>query len=99
MRAQSTQCGSHGLVKQLTKAELPEEVVEILADQHTRLTVSQDVATKGDLHREIAASEALMEQRLRNVALEAKVGRLLMWMVAGMAVLCGILIGAMTVLQ
>ena len=146
MDAQRTQFDSHRFVKRLTKAGLSEEVAEILADEHTRLVVPEDVATKADvgavkadvgavkadveavkadveavkadvealdakvervraematktdIHREIAASEARIEQRLQNAILEAKVS-LIKWMVATMMVLSGILVGAMTALQ
>ena len=60
--------------------------------------VRTEMATKADLHREIAASEARIEQRLQNAILEAKVS-LIKWMVATMMVLSGILVGAMTALQ
>ena len=56
------------------------------------------MATKADLHREIAASEARMEQRLQTAILEAKVS-LIKWMVATMMVFSGIMVGAMTALQ
>ena len=153
MDAQQPQFDSHRFVKRLTRAGLSEEVAEILADEHTRLSVPQDVATKTDvgtvktdvstvktdvetvktdleavkadleavkadvhainaridsvkaemvtktdLHREIAASEARMEQRLQSAILEAKVS-LIKWMIATMAVFSGIIIGAMTALQ
>ena len=125
MDVQRTQFDSHRFVKRLTKAGLSEEVAEILADEHTRLIVPEDVATKADvgavkadvealdakvervraematktdIHREIAASEARIEQRLQNAILEAKVS-LIKWMVATMMVLSGILVGAMTALQ
>ncbi len=61
-------------------------------------TVKGEMATKADLRREIAASEARMEQRLQNAILEAKVS-LIKWMIATMAVFSGIVIGAMTALQ
>ena len=57
MDAQSTQFDSHRFVKRLTNAGLPEEVAEILADEHTRLIVPRDVATKGD----VGAVEAGLE--------------------------------------
>ena len=60
--------------------------------------VRAEMATKTDIHREIAASEARIEQRLQNAILEAKVS-LIKWMVATMMVLSGILVGAMTALQ
>ena len=119
MSAQRPHFDSHRFVKRLTLAGLPEEVAEILADEHTMLIVPEDVATKGDvevvradlanvkadlanvkadLSREVAASEARMEQRLRNAILEAKVS-LVKWMIATMMVFSGIVIGAMTALQ
>ena len=158
MNAQRTQFDSHRFVKRLTKAGLSEEVAEILADEHTRPIVPEDVATKADvgavraematkadvgavraematkadvgavkadveavkvdveavdakvervraematkadLHREIAASEARIEQRFQNAILEAKVS-LIKWMVATMLVLSGIMVGAVTALQ
>ena len=72
-------------------------------------TVSNDLdgvkavmATKEDLRREIAASEARMEQRMQSAILEAKVS-LIKWMIATnlatMAVFSGIVIGAMSALQ
>ena len=64
METQSTQFDSHRFVKRLTKAGLSEEVAEILADEHTRLIVPEDVATRAD----IGAVEA------RVGAVEASVG-------------------------
>ena len=138
MSAQWPQFDSHRFVKRLTTAGLSEEVAEILADEHTRLivpgdvatkadveavatnldtvkaematkadveavvtnlhTVKAEMATKADLRREIAASEARMEQRLQNAILEAKIS-LIKWMIATMAVFSGIVIGAMTAVQ
>ena len=49
MDAQRSQFDSHRFVKRLTKAGLSEEVAEILADEHTRLIVPEDVATKADV--------------------------------------------------
>ena len=40
-----------------------------------------------------------MELRLQNAILEAKVSRLIKWMVATMLVLSGIMVGAVTALQ
>ena len=57
-----------------------------------------EMVTKADLHREIAASEARMEQRLQNAILEAKIS-LIKWMIATMMVFSGIVIGAMTALR
>ena len=60
------------------------------------------MVTKEDLRREIAASEARMEQRMQSAILEAKVS-LIKWMIATnlatMAVFSGIVIGAMSALQ
>ena len=156
MSAQRPQFDSHRFVKRLTMAGLAEEVAEILADEHTKLIVPEDVATKDDvgavsadlgavkaematkadlrtvsadlaavsakvdrvsndldgvkavmatkedLRREIAASEARMEQRMQSAILEAKVS-LIKWMIATnlatMAVFSGIVIGTMSALQ
>ena len=49
MDVQRTQFDSYRFVKRLTKAGLSEEVAEILADEHTRLIVPEDVATKADV--------------------------------------------------
>ena len=49
MDTQSTQFDSYRFVKRLTNAGLSEEVAEILADEHTRLIVPADVATKADV--------------------------------------------------
>ena len=49
MDTQRTKFDSHRFVKRLTKAGLSEEVAEILADEHTRLIVPEDVATKADV--------------------------------------------------
>ena len=70
----------------------------MLTGERTRPIVPEDVATKADLHREIAASEARIEQRFQNAILEAKVS-LIKWMVATMLVLSGIMVGAVTALQ
>ena len=121
---QRPQFDSHRFVKRLTKAGLSEEVAEILADEHTRLIVPEDVATKGDvaevrsdlrivktematkaetatkadLHREIAACEARMQQRMEKAILEAKVS-LIKWMIATMMVFSGVVIGAVAALR
>ena len=60
--------------------------------------VEAEMVTKTELHRENAASEARMEQRLQNAILEAKIS-LIKWMIATMTVFSGIVIGAMTALQ
>ena len=70
----------------------------MLTGERTRPIVPEDVATKADLHREIAASEARIEQRFQTAILEAKVS-LIKWMVATMLVLSGIMVGAVTALQ
>ena len=57
-------------------------------------TVKSRMATKEELHREIAASE----QRLRNAILEVKVS-LIKWMFTSMMVFSGIVIAAMTALR
>ena len=49
MDTHRAQFDSHRFVKRLTKAGLPEEVAEVLADEHTNLIVPADVATKGDV--------------------------------------------------
>ena len=49
MSAQRPQFDSHRFVKRLTMAGLTEEVAEILADEHTKLIVPEDVATKDDV--------------------------------------------------
>ena len=49
MNTQRPQFDSHRFVKRLTMAGLSEEVAEILADEHTRLIVPGDVATRADL--------------------------------------------------
>ena len=49
MDTQRPQFDSHRFVKRLMTAGLSEEVAEILADEHTRLIVPEDVATKTDV--------------------------------------------------
>ena len=49
MNAQRPQFDSYRFVKRLTTAGLSEEVAEILADEHTRLIIPDDVATKADV--------------------------------------------------
>ena len=68
------------------------------ADADALDSVRAEMATKEDLRREIAASEARMEQRLQNAILEAKVS-LIKWMIATMAVFSGVVIGAVAALQ
>ena len=70
MDVQRTQFDSHRFVKRLTKAGLSEEVAEILADEHTRLIVPEDVATKAD----VGAVRAEMATKANVGAVEASVG-------------------------
>ena len=49
MNAQRPQFDSYRFVKRLTTAGLSEEVAEILADEHTRLVIPDDLATKADV--------------------------------------------------
>ena len=49
MNAQRPQFDSYRFVKRLTTAGLSEEVAEILADEHTRLIIPDDLATKADV--------------------------------------------------
>ena len=72
MDVQSTQFDSHRFVKRLTNAGLPEEVAEILADEHTRLIVPKDIATKGD----VGKVEAGLEVVRGEMATKAGVGAL-----------------------
>ena len=60
--------------------------------------VRAEMATKSDLRQEIAASEARIEQRLRNEILEARVS-LTKWMITTMMVFSGVVIAAMTALR
>ena len=71
MDAQSTQFDSHRFVKRLTNAGLPEEVAEILADEHTRLIVPRDVATKGDVGALEAGLEVVRGEMATKADLEA----------------------------
>ena len=79
MDVQRTQFDSHRFVKRLTKAGLSEEVAEILADEHTRLVVPEDVATKADVgavKADVGAVKADVEAVKADVeALDAKVER------------------------
>ena len=74
-----------------TKEELAAVRAEIVA-------VRAEMVTKGDLRQEIAASEARIEQRLRNEILEARVS-LTKWMITTMMVFSGVVIAAMTALR
>ena len=79
MDAQSTQFDSHRFVKRLTNAGLPEEVAEILADEHTRLIVPKDIATKGDVGKVEAGLEVVRGEMATKAgvgALETRVGAL-----------------------
>ena len=69
MDTQSTQFDSHRFVKRLTNAGLSEEVAEILADEHTRLIVPADVATKVD----VGAVEARVGAVRAEMATQAEV--------------------------
>ena len=71
MDAQSTQFDSHRFVKRLTNAGLPEEVAEILADEHTRLIVPRDVATKADVGAVEAGLEVVRGEMATKGDLEA----------------------------
>ena len=79
MDVQRTQFDSHRFVKRLTKAGLSEEVAEILADEHTRLIVPEDVATKADVgavKADVGAVKADVGAAKADVeALDAKVER------------------------
>ena len=79
MDVQSTQFDSHRFVKRLTNAGLPEEVAEILADEHTRLIVPKDIATKGDVGKVEAGLEVVKGEMATKAgvgALETRVGAL-----------------------
>ena len=75
MDAQRTKFDSHRFVKRLTRAGLSEEVAEILADEHTRLIVPEDVATKadiGDVRAEMAtkADVATVDEKVERIRAE-----------------------------
>ena len=77
METQSTQFDSHRFVKRLTKAGLSEEVAEILADEHTKLIVPADVATKADVgtvEASVGAVRAEMATKTDVGTVEASVG-------------------------
>ena len=98
MNARQPRFDSHRFVKRLVAAGLSQEVAEVLADEHARVSVPADVATKADLD----ATRAEMEQRLQNAILEAKVS-LIKWMIgtiiATMTVFSRIVIGAVAAFQ
>ena len=75
MDAQRSQFDSHRFVKRLTKAGLSEEVAEILADEHTRLIIPEDVATKADIEavRAEMATKADVEAVRAEMATKADV--------------------------
>ena len=72
-----------------------EELAAVRADL---VAVRAEMATKSDLRQEIAASEARIEQRLRNEILEARVS-ITKWMITTMMVFSGVVIAAMTALR
>ena len=72
MDTQSTQFDSHRFVKRLTKAGLSEEVAEILADEHTRLIVPGDVATKVDVGTVEARVGAVRAEMATQAEVDAK---------------------------
>ena len=79
MDVQRTQFDSHRFVKRLTKAGLSEEVAEILADEHTRLIVPEDVATKADVgavKADVEALDAKVERVRAEMATKADVAAL-----------------------
>ena len=87
-----------------TKSELAAiraELAAIRAEMATKeelVAVRAEMATKSDLRQEIAASEARIEQRLRNEILEARVS-ITKWMITTMMVFSGVVIAAMTALR
>ena len=79
MDAQRTQFDSYRFVKRLTKAGLSEEVAEILADEHTRLIVPEDVAPKADVgavKADVEALDAKVERVRAEMATKADVAAL-----------------------
>ena len=72
-----------------------EELAAVRADL---VAVRAEMATKSDLRQEIDASEARIEQRLRNEILEARVS-ITKWMITTMMVFSGVVIAAMTALR
>ena len=78
MDTQSTQFDSHRFVKRLTKAGLSEEVAEILADEHTRLIVPEDVATRADVgavEASVGTVRAEMATKTEVAEVDAKIDR------------------------
>ena len=75
MNTQSTQFDSHRFVKRLTKAGLSEEVAEILADEHTRLIVPEDVATKADVGAVEAGVGAVRSAMATRAGVDARFDR------------------------
>ena len=82
MNAQRPQFDSHRFVKRLTNAGLSEEVAEILADEHTRPIVPEDVATKADVEAvrtematkaDVTAVRTEMATKAEVAAVDAKV--------------------------
>ena len=82
MNAQRPQFDSHRFVKRLTNAGLSEEVAEILADEHTRLILPENVATKADVgavraematKADVGAVRAEMATKADVAAVDAKV--------------------------
>ena len=76
MDTQSTQFDSHRFVKRLTKAGLSEEVAEILADEHTRLVVPADVATKADVGTVEASVGAVRAEMATQAEVDARFDRI-----------------------
>ena len=76
MDVQSTQFDSHRFVKRLTKAGLSEEVAEILADEHTRLVVPADVATKADVGTVEASVGAVRAEMATQAEVDARFDRI-----------------------
>ena len=72
MDTQSTQFDSYRFVKRLTKAGLSEEVAEILADEHTRLIVPANVATKVDVGTVEASVGAVRAEMATQAEVDAK---------------------------
>ena len=75
MDTQSTQFDSHRFVKRLTNAGLSEEVAEILADEHTKLIVPADVATKADVGTVEAGVGAVRAEMATQAEVDARFDR------------------------
>lgn len=75
MDTQSTQFDSHRFVKRLTNAGLSEEVAEILADEHTKLIVPADVATKTDVGTVEAGVRAVRTDMATQAEVDARFDR------------------------